>query len=494
MKRRAFLRGASAAGGAAFASRLWRPAEASRPGRSRARSPAAGADRRGGARGGSDGAGAGPAELMLGRARLGAPRARCRHARAARGAGRREPRRGRALRHVSRQAARARRHRQPGARSRRLVARQLRDAPGRLLRRESVRVALRRLPASADRAGRHRPARPAHRHRYPEAEPAPGTFAAGDRRGRSGDAGGGGLPAGREARPHPAGRSGDLRRPDRALRRRERRSRARVDRRLDAVRARGAPRRGGAGTARATDPAQARRVDHAARAPPCLRLRGDRAAHRAAVRPAQDAHRPDGPRAHAAVFGGVRRARGAGQRALRRQAGLLRARRARQRLFDLADRLVRRLRPDAPPARRGRKAVAHARAADHRLRRRERAGPLRFLSRRLRRQDLVRRRLHGAAATCARRRLAAPRAALSSPALAPGPAQRRRARVVGASSSRCWIGRRWPRPLRVGAPSRSRRRSIPPGRPRPGAAPTRSRVCGGGIDSSGSSSTSPAAS
>ena len=32
MKRRAFLRGASAAGGAAFASRLWRPAEASRPG------------------------------------------------------------------------------------------------------------------------------------------------------------------------------------------------------------------------------------------------------------------------------------------------------------------------------------------------------------------------------------------------------------------------------------------------------------------------------
>ena len=32
MKRRAFLRGASAAGGAAFASRLWRPAEASRAG------------------------------------------------------------------------------------------------------------------------------------------------------------------------------------------------------------------------------------------------------------------------------------------------------------------------------------------------------------------------------------------------------------------------------------------------------------------------------
>ncbi|HSY42137.1 MAG TPA: hypothetical protein VLA79_21530, partial [Polyangia bacterium] len=31
MKRRAFLRGASAAGGAALASRLWRPAEASRP-------------------------------------------------------------------------------------------------------------------------------------------------------------------------------------------------------------------------------------------------------------------------------------------------------------------------------------------------------------------------------------------------------------------------------------------------------------------------------
>ncbi len=70
MKRRAFLRGASAAGGAAFASRLWRPAEATRPGTferplerlQNARIAVA-------ARvAGPDAAGTGPAELMLGRA------------------------------------------------------------------------------------------------------------------------------------------------------------------------------------------------------------------------------------------------------------------------------------------------------------------------------------------------------------------------------------------------------------------------------------------
>src|SRR5665213_3338266 len=68
MKRRAFLRGASAAGGAAFASRLWRRATASRPTLDRP------LDRLREARiavvarvAAAEGAGAGLADLMLGR-------------------------------------------------------------------------------------------------------------------------------------------------------------------------------------------------------------------------------------------------------------------------------------------------------------------------------------------------------------------------------------------------------------------------------------------
>ena len=179
------------------------------------------------------------ADLDPGAYGLRAPRARCRVAGAARGTGRREPRCARAVHHLSRQVSRPGRRHQPGRRARRLVARQLRHAARRLLRRESLRIALHRLPAPADRASRHRPARPAHRHGHPEAEPAPWTFAAGEHRRRSGDAGGGGLLARREAGPHPAGRSGELGGTDRSVNLRERRSLARVRRCLDTLRARG---------------------------------------------------------------------------------------------------------------------------------------------------------------------------------------------------------------------------------------------------------------
>ena len=101
----------------------------------------------------------------------------------------------------------------------------------------------------------------------------------------------------------------------------------------------------------------------------------------------------------AAVLGGVRRARGAGERPLGREARLPRGSAiARQRVHDLADGLGRRPGDDAAADRRRRQAVARARARDRRLRARRRPGAVRLLSRHLRRQDLVRRRLRGAAA------------------------------------------------------------------------------------------------